>query len=467
MKKTIVILILLILALAAGNLPVWGQAVNSGDLPLQMDYAVFRGQDRSANAYVEIYYNFPRSQLKFEPSEDGYVAVINFTLSLNDHSGKTIDTLTWKAGSKIDKLSKLNDKSYFISDMVADLIPVGEYMVVLDARNGDKIGHAAMPMSVPPFGDQLGISSIELAYNIEPDSAGKFVKAGHKIMPNPSRQFFRENKWVYIYSEGYGLDTSQTADSIYHVDMEILGNNGQVVKTFAGTTQPKPGESAVIMTGFAIDTLPPDNYTLKVTLADGDKSVSSTKEFSVLGSPEAGRRAVLSSVLAEFPEANNIASEEDARKFRDEITYIATFDELKLYDSLNLTGKSNFQKSFWAGRDPDPSTAENEFELEHYRRWKYAEAAYGRFQGEYAGWRTDRGRTYIMYGEPSEIERNASTIDSRGWERWWYHGIEGGVYFIFVDYENAADMTLVHSSKKNEVKDPNWESKIRMTDFQR
>ncbi len=77
------------------------------------------------------------------------------------------------------------------------------------------------------------------------------------------------------------------------------------------------------------------------------------------------------------------------------------------------------------------------------------------------------GRIYILHGEPSEIERNQSSFEERSWQRWWYHGIEGGVYFIFVDFEGTGAHEMVHSSKKNEVKDYNWEDKVKMTLFQR
>ena len=77
------------------------------------------------------------------------------------------------------------------------------------------------------------------------------------------------------------------------------------------------------------------------------------------------------------------------------------------------------------------------------------------------------GRIYILYGEPSDIERNPSSIEERSWQRWWYDSIEGGVYFIFVDFEDTGNYTLVHSSKKDEVKDYNWEDKVKMTLFQR
>jgi GWxTD domain-containing protein len=246
-----------------------------------------------------------------------------------------------------------------------------------------------------------------------------------------------------------------------------LDSKGGAFKTLPASVHHKPGESAVIMTGFSIVSLKPGQYTLKVDLADGSKTVSGAKDFVVLATPQAARQAFMQTLLADFPEADHITNDDEAAAFRNDIMYIAAPDQLKLYDSLNLTGKAAFQKRFWDERNPVPSSPLNQYKYEHYRRLKYANAAWGKFQGAHAGWKTDRGRVYILYGEPDDIERYPSSLETRSWERWWYNGIEGGVYFVFVDFETSEDYKLVHSSKKNEISDPNWEDKINMNPQQR
>ncbi len=445
-----------------------GQQKESRTLQLFADYSAFRMPGDSADSYVEIHYNLRRSQLKFEPTEKGYEAIINFGLILRDEGGKVLDSVSWKAGNQIQKLSDLDDRGYMISDMRADRIPPGNYKVELSATNGDKAGQANFDMLVPTYNKrEPSLSTIELAYRITPDSVGKFVKNGLLVMPNPSGQFLRENGKINVYAEGYGLDTSSVADSLFYVTLEILAPAGQLVRAFPPVSYQKPGESAVIATNFPIDTLSPGDYNLKMVMTDGNVSVFTTRPFTIGMRRETARRAMLRGVLRDFPEADNITNDDEARKFRDEIAYIATNDELKVYDSLNLTGKASFQKDFWARRNTDPSSGQNDFEIEHYRRFKYANDTFGQFQGGHAGWRTDRGRVYILYGEPSEIERTPQSISDRAWEKWNYNSLEGGVYFIFIDMENASDYTLVHSSKTGEPKDYNWTDKITMGPNQR
>ncbi|OGC94500.1 MAG: hypothetical protein A2W25_01580 [candidate division Zixibacteria bacterium RBG_16_53_22] len=433
-----------------------------GRLTLEADYAAFRYQGDTTSAYVEIHYNLNRSQLKFQPDENGYVALIDFRLTLKDTNGTTLDTASWTAGNRIDKLSSLAQSGFLITDMLADIIPFGHYLVELEASNDGNTGRTAFPMEIPAFaGAGPELSTIEFAYEIKPDTAGRFVKNGIRVMPNPSHEFALESRLGQFYTEAYGLDTTSVADSVFHVAIEVVDVNGSVVKKHPTLTYQKPGESAVISSQFSIDSLQAGIYGLRVTLVDGDSLSTRMSSFTVSIPRAVARTTMLQGIMKEFPEAVNITSEEDSKKFHDEITFIATSDEMRLFESLPLEGRASFQKDFWARRDPDPSTPQNEFQLEHYKRFKYASDNFSRFQGGSAGWRSDRGRVYIIYGEPTEVERFTPSPEARGWERWWYSGLEGGVYFVFVDYETGGDYTLLHSSKSDEIKDYDWENKVK------
>ena len=82
--------------------------------------------------------------------------------------------------------------------------------------------------------------------------------------------------------------------------------------------------------------------------------------------------------------------------------YLITDPERNAYKMLsNDEERENFIKNFWYRRDPTPDTIENEFKDEHYRRIVYANQ---HFAWRVPGWRTDRGRIYIIYGPPDSIE---------------------------------------------------------------
>ena len=82
-----------------------------------------------------------------------------------------------------------------------------------------------------------------------------------------------------------------------------------------------------------------------------------------------------------------------------------------------------FIESFWLRRDPSPDTIENETRYEHYRRIAYANA---RFPAAEPGWKTDRGRIYITWGPPDQIEAHPSGDDKSGpFEIWIYRAGSG------------------------------------------
>lgn len=440
-----------------------------GSLRLFADYAAFKYEgDNSNRSYVEIYYNLVRDDLKYKPDSLGYSAIMNFQVTLNDSAGAFIDSMSWKAGSRISSLSVLGDNDYLISDVLGELFDPGKYSLDVSVANDVSTGSAKINMEVPEFSDTaLTLSSIEWAYDVSVDSVGKLVKYGRKVVPNATGRFSQESGAVYLYAEAYNLDNSPGADSTYTLAMNIYDSQGNLYKSINPTHNHKPGSSAVIITGFSIAPFDGGVYKLKLVLTDGDRTAESDKAFTVMMSEEKVKNKIMQAVLSQYPEATAIKTDEDAKRFRNDIIYIASSDELKLYDSLNLQGKENFQKEFWDNRDPDPSTPINEFKIEHYRRLKYVDERFTRMGGMVPGWKTDQGRVYIMYGEPSEIEHNPSSLESRAWERWWYHGLEGGVYFIFVDFEDTDTYVLVHSTKQNEIKDENWQSKIQMTGFMR
>lgn len=73
------------------------------------------------------------------------------------------------------------------------------------------------------------------------------------------------------------------------------------------------------------------------------------------------------------------------------------------------------------------------------------------------GWRTDRGRVFILYGKPDEVERHPSEGVIKPYEIWYYYQIENGVQFVFVDKNGFSDYELVHSTKRGEFTDEGWE----------
>jgi GWxTD domain-containing protein len=105
----------------------------------------------------------------------------------------------------------------------------------------------------------------------------------------------------------------------------------------------------------------------------------------------------------------------------EEVVYIITPAEKEVFFKLeNDRERDRFIEEFWRQRDPTPGTPRNEFKDEHYRRIEYVNKVFGR-GAPGKGWRTDRGRFYIMLGKPGHVERY-STGDIYPIEIWYYQG---------------------------------------------
>ena len=160
------------------------------------------------------------------------------------------------------------------------------------------------------------------------------------------------------------------------------------------------------------------------------------------------------------------------KKWLDEdVVYIITDEERAAFKQLtNDEERDNFIEAFWQRRDPTPDTEENEYKEEHYQRIAYANE---HFAAGVPGWKTDRGRIYIMYGKPDEIDSHPSggtyerPMDEGGgetstfpFEDWRYRYIEGIGQEVIIEFVdtcmcNEYHMTLDRSEKDALLYTPN------------
>lgn len=106
----------------------------------------------------------------------------------------------------------------------------------------------------------------------------------------------------------------------------------------------------------------------------------------------------------------------------EEVVYIIAPMEKEVFLQLKTDRERDlFIEAFWKHRDPTPSTEENETRNEHYRRINYANHFFGR-SSPIAGWKTDRGRMYIILGEPNDIQRFEGKSMTYPTEVWFYQG---------------------------------------------
>jgi GWxTD domain-containing protein len=178
------------------------------------------------------------------------------------------------------------------------------------------------------------------------------------------------------------------------------------------------------------------------------------------------------------PEKQDKKSKEKAKKSQEEkvksvykrwkdedVRWIITDEERKIFDSLKTDDeREQFIEGFWYRRDPDPDTDVNEYREEYYQRIAYANE---HFTSGIPGWKTDRGRIYIMFGKADQIESHPSggSYDRPAWEgggttstypfeTWWYRYIEGvgsDVEIEFVDPTGSGEYRIARSPDEKDA----------------
>ena len=148
-----------------------------------------------------------------------------------------------------------------------------------------------------------------------------------------------------------------------------------------------------------------------------------------------------------------------------DVTYVITDEERKAFKKLATDDeRERFIEEFWRRRDPDPDTDENEFKEEYYERIAYANE---HFASGIPGWKTDRGRIWIMFGKPDERETHpmggnydrpsyhgGGSTSTYPFEIWFYRylaGVGSGIEIEFVDPTGSGEYRIARNANEKDA----------------
>ena len=152
------------------------------------------------------------------------------------------------------------------------------------------------------------------------------------------------------------------------------------------------------------------------------------------------------------PPASQANASPYTKWLEEDVVYIIEAKERTAFLNLKTNEeRDHFIEQFWLRRDPTPGTAANEFKEEHYRRIAYANQ---HFASSLPGWKTDRGRIYIMFGSPDEIESHPNGAPQRAlpFDVWRYRQIKGVGTNVIMEFEDRD-----HNGEFHMTMDPNPE----------
>jgi len=421
---------------------------------VNMDYARFHYDDRSG--YLEIYYSFHPYILTYRWSENQYRAGVKLRTRLQNQKTKTLEVNEQAMlPYAVMDTSDVSFRYPFITQ-AGYAVPLGEYtleVIASDSLNPSRRDSISLKISIGAYTSEVVCSDLELCSNIK-SSVQKddpFYKNALEVVPNPTLIFgITNHPVVFDYLELYNLNPEET----YKVKTLIIDSDGQIVKESSKTS--KYGVENVVEVGTTNATsIVSGKYNFQFLLFDqNSRELARTEKTFFVYNPHL---QVPSSTVYFFDtsELAGLSAKELSDEFR-QAQYIATDQEIKMFAQLDTeSGKREFFGKFWEsvqkGRLGHPPIKRGDY-------LRLVKTANERFSvGPREGWKTDRGRVYIIYGEPNEIERHPSLGEVKPYEIWYYYEIEGGVQFYFIERRGGGDFDLVHSTKRGELRNDKWE----------
>lgn len=460
MKNLIIILITLVLISLSFS--------QSKFIPFMVDYAFYRSD--ANKTYMELYVSFYQKSLTYVEDEDQFKATYKLTAQILEND--SVNTQKEKLGqSIINTLDEIEESKQFVEIFAFDLTDKEyTFKIILEDSNSNKAGDYLFTLTPKLFnGDSLMISDIELATTINRASTNSaFNKNTLQVLPNPSSTYGIDMPVLYYYAELYNLDYNDNTGE-YLVKSNVTNRNGDVVKEFPEKVYKKPGNSAVLVSGYNIVTLPSDVYNLNLEIIDQQNQQVSTqsKRFNF---QKPSSQPPIAAMGENNPQITSSEyawmSEQDLDREFNFAAYVASKEEREIFKALNPEGKRKFLSEFWARRKSnDPEASPSAYKFDYLERVQMANSNFG--SGSLEGWKSDRGRVLLVYGYPSEIERHYMDVDRNPYEVWLFNDLEGGVRFIFADMTGFGDFELIHSTYSRELQNPNWEKLIHKAESHR
>jgi GWxTD domain-containing protein len=431
---------------------------------VDFDYARFNYNDSSS--YIEVYYSFfqPELTINLNTSQEQNIKGLLNILVTNDLNDSVMIDKTYQFNSILSSSDSTADRS--LTGNLGFLLPNGTYKMTLTGTDGndslrsDKAEYALDISSLN--NDRYSVSDIELAGSIQEsdDTNSLFYKNTFEVIPNPSSIYGEPLPVLYFYSEIYNADKNPQTENL-KIEHILLDSQNKAFYRKAKFI-PRKSASVVEVGAINITKAPSGTYLLVVAVSDSllGQTIYSSKRLFVYN-PD-----IIDSSVTSMPDQDVMSSEfvSMADEELDEVfsfsKYVASSQEVSQWAKIKETqGKRNFLFNFWKARDSNINTPVNESKREYFSRVDKANQQFGTMQKR--GWKTDRGRVLITYGEPSEVERYPNQVDTKPYEIWQYNQLEGGVIFIFADVTGFSDYLLIHSTHRNELRDDNWIRKIQ------
>jgi len=366
-----------------------------------------------SSSAIEVCFGVCNEGLQFVKTGAGYAATADLSVILKDGKGNQVAGDTYRIKLYSAQYAGTTSVDSCHTRVVSFKAKPGDFKMLLglydrDSRVKSEIEAA---LRIPSLAASPSLSDVELL--LKGSGVHEGMRRGY--IPNVKRIYTTERDSIPFYYEVYH---GGEYDSL-GLTSTVSRSDGSKIYDMSGTSV-GPGTVAHLW-AIPADTLPNGRYTLRVALKseDGKVLAARLKDFEVRHEGFYLNRDLDQAVAL--------------------LTYIAGSSEIEAFKKANEEERKRIWEDFWRAKDPTPGTPRNEYFEEYLRRFRYANDHFSVPLSQ--GWKTDRGRIYMLYGEPDQIDSYPLEMDRKPTEIWYYYSQSRR--FVFVDDTGFGDYVLV------------------------
>jgi GWxTD domain-containing protein len=336
----------------------------------------------------------------------------------------------------------------------------GKYTMKLNLLDVNKEGSEIsgnLPITIEDFSKNTKISDIIVAEFAYPsDEQTNFDKSGYHIIPMLSSFYATDSKNLPIYLELYG--TEGIMDSTFLLSYRMINTKDATeMQGFSKTFSYKKGPVIPVFESINIEDLSTGNYQLEVRVSRSSNEILAVQTYDFERSNENNSMFTMENLQLD-PAFQASIPTDSVLYFLESLIPISKPAEIKnIIETLKSKNVENARKhlqGYWVITSP---TNSYESWLKYKAQVVFVQDIYGNNFQE--GFETDRGRVYLKYGAPNQVNARESSPSEYPYEIWTYNkiGIYSNKRFIFYnpDLVNNA-YRLLHSDMLGELKNPAW-----------
>lgn len=400
---------------------------NAGDYFL-IDHAVFRGD--SLNSYkLEVYYQIYNLALNFEKEDSLYSA--DYEITVDVYKDKEVIGSYHQSNEVIlsDK-SKVKSSYDYRTNQVNFSLESGKYEIKINLidPNSTEVIHKQFKVKLKDYKNKYPIlSDIEIVQLAVPsgEELTVFDKGGMTMVPSISHSFGNtgdDSLNLFFYFEIY-----DGYSKFKKIRIETVLRHFTKGMIYRDSLSSEFSHGAVRQfRKINMDDIPAGEYELIVTIRGKKKKKIAVKykNFTLFWTQKSMLKHDYKSIVNQL---SLVADEDEIKLLKNKKTYE---ERLKAFND------------FWLTRDPTPGSLDNETKAEFYRRVAIANSNFSYLSR--SGWRSDRGRIFIRYGEPDQIEDYPIMPNSVPYQEWHYYRTSSYRKFVFIDEKEDGDYRLVY-----------------------